>query len=135
MAFKFWPSHFTTAAVIKFFMFEHDGMPRTGVSYLLGCEISETEPFCACPSPKNTGLFLIFCIAAEFEFSRLHFLPQLLLVYEHGPVFRIWQQLADLPRLPGDKLDQEHMLTNFVRACIRFSVMGVPIFLGTHCNF
>ena len=60
LAFKFWPSHFRAAAVISFFMVEHDGMPRTGVSYSAGCEISETPRFCACPSPKMTGLFLIY---------------------------------------------------------------------------
>jgi hypothetical protein len=46
--------------MLSFFMFEHDGIPRTAVSYSAGCEISKTPSFCACPSPKNTGLFLIY---------------------------------------------------------------------------
>jgi hypothetical protein len=34
LAFKFWPSHFRAAAVISFFMVEHNGMPRTAVGVL-----------------------------------------------------------------------------------------------------
>jgi hypothetical protein len=57
-------------------MVEHDGMPRTAVSYSEGCEISETQRFCACPSPKITGLFFIYkgttvlvqwCISSKFS--------------------------------------------------------------------
>ena len=79
LAFKFWPSHFRAAAVISFFMVEHDGMPRTGVSYSAGCEISKTQSFCAFPSPTLTRLFLNFCTAVEREFYKLYFPPQLVL--------------------------------------------------------
>jgi hypothetical protein len=61
-------------------MFEHDGMPRTAVSYSAGCKISETPANCACPSPKITGMFLIFCTLVQGEFSRLYFLPQLVFI-------------------------------------------------------
>jgi hypothetical protein len=83
-----WPSNFglvtseprARTAVISFLMFEHDGMPCTAVSYSARCEISETQPFCAFPSPKISGVFLIFCIVVECEFSRLYVLPQLVFI-------------------------------------------------------
>jgi hypothetical protein len=81
LAFKFWPSHFRAAAVISFFMFEHDGMPRTAVSYSAGCEISETAHFCACPSPKNTGLFLIFVPQLNVNFPDCTFYRSLYCFY------------------------------------------------------
>jgi hypothetical protein len=73
----------------------------------------------------QTVLFTAACIVFTLYFYTK---PR----YEHGPVFRIWQQLADLPRSRGDEPDWDHLLKNFIRACSRFFVMGVPIFLGTH---
>ena len=60
-----WPSNFglvTSEPTLwsVFFMFEHERMPRTAVSYSAGCEISETPSFFAGPSPKMTRLFLSF---------------------------------------------------------------------------
>ena len=113
LAFKFWPSHFRAAAVISFFMVEHDGMPRTGVSYSAGCEISKTQSFRAFPRPTFPGLFLIFCTAGECEFSKLYFLPQfvciLLSTFVHilslaRPCISSRQQQPAAARQPGDKI-------------------------------
>jgi hypothetical protein len=73
-------------------------MPRTGVSYSAGCEISKTQSFGAFSRPKITGLFLIFCTAAECEFPNCTFYRSLYLFYSvllyrfrvwHDPVFRL----------------------------------------------
>jgi hypothetical protein len=73
LAFKFWPSRFRAAAVISFFMFEHDGMPKTAIGYSVGYGISETQSFCACRSPKNTGLFLISAVQLNVNYPNSTF--------------------------------------------------------------
>jgi hypothetical protein len=80
LAFKFWPSYFTTTAAISFLMIEHDAMRCTVVSCSTGCEISKTPSFCAFLRPTFTGLFLVICTAGEYEFSKLYFLPPLVFI-------------------------------------------------------
>ena len=100
LAFKFWPSYFRATAVFLLLMFKHDAMPRTTVSYSPGCEISETANFCACPSPKMTGLFLIYKGIPAQNHSTYGYIVPTTLYFESGSS---WQICRD------------HLVTNWIR--------------------
>jgi hypothetical protein len=76
LAFKFWPIHFRATAAISFLLSEHDAMPCTAGGYSAGLDMSEPRDVSPSRGSKITGLFLLFCTAAECEFSKLYFSPQ-----------------------------------------------------------